>query len=165
MKIEEQIAYIQRKFPAFDRQVIYDTDNRGNDFCEMIMPNEKQPRLPLTVSVSERGCSISVGQLESVTDSDTMTPEETCAAISDIVSDKIIFVLAYREGEDTGFGAPFYSRVFALTGKDDDMSEDYEKFVARISKPLSKLSRIFTAMKGRFVIFNFSGTLMREITR
>lgn len=165
MKIEEQIAYIQRKFPAFDRQVIYDTDNRGNDFCEMIMPNEKQPSVPLTVIVTERGCSVSVGQLCDVTYNDAMSPEAVCCAISDIVSDKIVFVLAYREGDDTGFGAPFYSRVFALTGKDDDMSEDYEKFVARISKPLSKLSRIFTAMKGRFVIFNFSGTLMREITR
>ncbi|MBQ4090780.1 MAG: hypothetical protein IJC64_00530 [Clostridia bacterium] len=165
MKIEEKIAYIQRKFPAFDRQVIYDTDNRGNDFCEMIMPNQKQPNVPLTVSVSERGCSISVGQIENVTGSDAMTPEQASAAISDILADKIIFVLAYRDGDDTGFGAPFYSRIFALTGKGDDMQEDYRKFIEKINKPLTKISRLFTVLKGRFIIFNFSGSLKREITR
>lgn len=166
MKIAEQISYLQLKNPAFDRQVIHDVDNRGNEFCEMIMPNAKKPNAPLTVTVTERGCSVSVGQFEDVANSNTMTPEQVCAAIKDIKDDKIIFVLAYRDKDsDTGFGAPFFSRIFAITGGNDDMSEEYDSFITKISTPLTKFSRFFTSLKGRFVIFNYSGSIDREIIR
>ena len=165
MTINEQIAYLQLKMPAFDRQVINDVDNRGNAFCEMIMPNSKKPNRPITVTVTERGCSISVGQFDNVTGSTTMTPEQTYAAIKDIIDDKIIFALAYRDDDDTGFGAPVFSRIFAITGNDDDMSAEYDAFIAKISTPLTKFSKLFTSLKGRFVIFNYSGSLDREITR
>ena len=133
MKIEEQISYIQRAIPQFDRQVIYDTDSRGNDFCEMILQNHTLPNFPITVTISERGCSISVGQIENVTSCTTMSPEATCAAIRDILDGKIIFALAFHDGDDTGFGAPYLSRIFAITGNDDDMQEDYDAFVQKIS--------------------------------
>ena len=165
MTIEEQVSYLQLKFPQFDKTVIHDTDNHGNNFCEAIMPNKSQPNLPLTVCVTERGCSISVGQVENVTGSTSMTAEQTCSAIRDILDDKIIFALGYREGDDTGFGSPYFSRIFALTGKDDDMSEDYEYFIKKISSPLSKFARMLSTLKGRFVIFNFSGSINQELTR
>jgi len=163
--IQEQISYLHTKFPLFDRMVIHDTDNRGNDFCETIMPNKSNPNTPLTVCVTDRGCSISVGQFDNVTGSSSMTVEQACSAIRDILDDKILFVIGYRGGDDTGFGTPFFSRVFALTGKNDDMSEDYERFLKRISSPLGKFARVFSPMKGRFVIFNFSGTVNKEILR
>ena len=165
MTINEQISYLQLKMPAFDRQVIHDVDDRGNAFCEMIMPNEKKPNTPITVTVTERGSSISVGQFADVTGSSTMTPDQVLSAIKDIREDRIIFVLAYREDSETGFSAPLFSRIFALTGKDDDMSAEYDAFIAKISTPLTKFSRLFTSLKGRFVIFNYSGSLDREIIR
>lgn len=165
MTIEEQIAYIQKAIPQFDRQVIYDTDSRGNDFCEMILPNPSLTSFPITLTLTERGCSISVGQIENVTSSTTMSPEAACAAIRDILDDKIIFLLAYRDGDDTGFGAPYLTRIFAITGNDDDMQDEYDAFITKISKPLSKFARKFSALKGRFVFFNFTATIHKEILR
>ena len=165
MTIEEKISYIQRVIPQFDRQVIYDTDSRGNDFCEMILQNPALPYFPITVTLTERGCSISVGQIENVTSSTTMSPEATCAAIRDILDGKIIFVIAYRDGDDTGFGAPYLTRIFALTGNDDDMQDEYDQFIKKISSPLSKFARKFSSLKGRFVIFNFTATVQKEISR
>ncbi len=165
MTIEEQISYLHMKFPQFDRLIIHDRDNRGRAFCETIMPNKKMPSLPLTITLAERGCSISVGPFENVTGFDTMTIEQVCSAIKDIIADKIIFVQGYKDDDETGFGAPCFKRVFALTGGKDDMSEDFEDFIKQISKPLGKFSRIFTNLKGRFVIYNFSGTVNKEIIR
>ena len=45
------------------------------------------------------------------------------------------------------------------------MSEDYEKFIAQISTPIKKILRPITALKGRFVIFNFSGSVNKTVER
>jgi hypothetical protein len=81
------------------------------------------------------------------------------------MADKIVFVLAYKDDGDIGFGAPYFSRVFALTGSDDDMSDDFNSFLKKISKPINKHLRFLTTLKGRFFIFNFSGSLHKNIPR
>lgn len=165
MTVEQTVEYLLSHDRRFDRSVIRDTDRRGRDFCEMIIKNENQPSLPITVSVTEDGCSLSVGQFEDVASSDRMTADEVLSAIEDIVADRIIFVLAYKADDDLGFGAPYFSRVFALTEGDDDMSEEYDRFIAKITTPVKKLFRPLTALKGRFLIFNFSGSVKKTITR
>ena len=131
----------------------------------MIIPNASQPSFPITVTVSEEGCSLSVGQFENVTGSSHMTCEQTLSAIDDIMADRIVFVLAYKDDGDIGFGTPYFSRVFALTGSNDDMSDDYNSFIEKISKPINKHLRFLTTLKGRFFIFNFSGSLRKNFTR
>ena len=165
MTVEQSVEYLLAHCKLFDKGVIRDQDRRGRDFCEMIIKNEKQPMLPITVSVTDDGASISVGQIEDVANSDRMTPEEVLSAIDDIINDRIIFVIAYREEDDIGFGAPYFSRVFAITGGNDDMSADYDSFVAKISTPIKKFLRPVTALKGRFLIFNYSGSLSKTLTR
>ncbi len=165
MTVQQTAEYLLSCDRRFERDVIHDTDRRGRDFCEMIIKNEKQPNFPITVSVTEEGCSLSVGQFEDVASSDRMTPDEVLSAIEDIIADRIIFVLAYKDEDDVGFGAPYFSRVFALTGGVDDMSEEYDRFISQISTPIKKLLRPITALKGRFFIFNFSGSVNRTITR
>ena len=134
-------------------------------FCEMVIKNENQPNFPITVSVTENGCTLSVGQFEDVASSNKMTPDEVLSAINDVIADKIIFVLAYKGEDDLGFGAPYFSRVFALTDGDDDMSDDYDRFLSHISKPVNKFFRPLTSLKGRFLIFNFSGSLNKTVMR
>lgn len=165
MTVEQSVEYLLSHSKLFEREVIRDTDRRGRDFCEMIIKNESQPSFPITVSVTEDGCSLSVGQLEEVTGSDRMTPDEALAAIGDILEDRILFVLAYRDEDDVGFGSPFFTRIFALTGGDDDMSREYDRFIEKISKPTSRFLRPFTALKGRFLIFNFSGSVNKTVIR
>lgn len=165
MTVAQNVEYLLSHNKKFDSNVLYDKDKHGSDFCEMIIPNASQPSFPITVTVSEEGCALSVGQFENVTGSSRMTCDQTLSAIDDIMADKIVFVLAYRDDGDIGFGAPYFSRVFALTGSNDDMSDDYNSFIEKISKPINKHLRFLTTLKGRFFIFNFSGSLRKNITR
>ncbi len=165
MTIDESIEYLKKQLPSFDRKVFRDIDKHGNEFCEMVMQNVSMPSLPITVHISDDGCSISVGQIENVTGSDKMTAAAAVSAICDITSDKIVFVLGYKDEDDIGFGKPFMTEIFALTGGDDDMSKEYERLIDKISSPLSKVSRFFSSLKGRFSIMNFSGSINKTITR
>ena len=165
MTVIETAEYLISKCPGFDRGIITDTDKRGDEFCEIIMKNEKNERFPITVSITLDGCSISVGQVSNVTGSKKMTPDEAISAIGDIQADKVVFMLAYADEDDIGLGSPYLTRVFALTGGEDDMSEALYDFEARISKPVSKFMRPFTSLKGRFIFFNYSGSLEKTLTR
>ena len=165
MNIEEKIEFLRKKHTGFDKRVMWDVDNKGNEFAEIIYPNKSNPMMPIAVSVSEEGCLISVGQIPDVVGSFPILPEEAVSAINDIISDKIIFVLGYSAEDDTGIGAPFFTRIFPITDDVDDMSEDLEIFIKKIESPLPKWKRSFTTLKGRFVITNFSGSEKREIIR
>ena len=165
MNIEEKIEFLRKRHPAFGRKVLYDVDNRGHEFCEMIYPNENNPMMPITISVDEKGCLISVGQISNVTGDRPISVEQAASAIDDIVNDKIIFVLGYADGIDIGSGAPFMTEIFAVTGEEDDMSEELEDLITKISTPVKGLRRKLTRLKGRFIITDFSGKGRREIVR
>lgn len=165
MTAEQISEYLLSHSRLFERDVIYDTDRHGESFCELVIKNPSLPSYPITVTATDEGCSLSVGNFANVTGSKKMTPEQTLAAIDDIIADKIIFVLGYREDDDVGFGSPFFSRVFALTGESDDMREEYDEFIKTVNKPINKNLRFFYTLKGRFLIFNFSGTVDQTIIR
>ena len=165
MTPEQTSEYLLSRNSRFERNIIRDTDKHGDTFCELIIKNDSLPSYPLTVTVTETGCSISVGNLTNVTGSKTMTPDQTLCAIEDIIEDKIIFALGYHDDDDIGFGSPFLSRIFALTGTDDDMQDEYNDFINTISKPINKNLRFFYSLKGRFLIFNFSGSINKTIIR
>ena len=165
MKIEEMIGILRRRFPAFGQKVIYDTDRKGNEFCEIIYPNEKNPSMPITVSISEDGCLISVGQISHVTGDSPISVEQAVSAMEDIIADRIVFVLGYNDGDDIGLGAPFMTELYAITDDVDDMSEELEKFIEKVKKPLKGIWRKLSSLKGRFVITDFSGSRFEEIIR
>ena len=166
MKIEEKIEYLRKKFPEFGKKVLYDVDNKGNEFCEIIYPNKNNEMMPITVAVSDEGCIISVGKFSNVTGDYPIDHEKAAFAIDDIISDKIIFVAGYNdENDETGSSAPYMTEIFAITGDIDDESEELERFIAKISTPVKGFKRKMTKLKGRFVITDFSGSNERTIER
>lgn len=166
MKIEERIEYLRKKHPAFGKKVLYDTDNKGNDFCEIIYPNEKNDMMPITVAVSDEGCLVSVGKFSNVTGDYPISHEQAASAIDDIISDKIVFVAGYGEENEEDFSpAPFMTEIYAITGDVDDESLELEKFIAKISTPVSGFKRKLTRLKGRFIITDFSGSNTKTIDR
>lgn len=165
MKIDEQLDIIRRKHPKFGRQAIYDVDLRGVEFCEIIYPNAAQPLMPITVSVSEDGCLVSVGKISNVTGDRPITAAQACEAISDIISDKVAFVLGYPEDDDTLSGPPFMTEIFPLTGEVDDTSADFDKFIAKLSTPVTGFKRKLTKLKGSFLVTDFSGGRNKIIVR
>jgi hypothetical protein len=164
MNIEEKIDFLRKRHPAFGRKVMHDVNDKGEEFCEIIYPNENNPLMPIAVSVSDEGCLISVGKIPNVTGDYPIPVEQAAEAIDDIVSDRIVFVLGYGDGND-GEGAPFMTEIFPITGYDDDKSDELEKFIAKISTPISGFKRKLTRLKGRFVITDFSGSKSQTITR
>ena len=165
MNIEEKIEYLRRALPGFEKRVLHDVDNRGNELCEIIYPNTHQPSMPIAVSVSDEGCLISVGQIADVVGSFPISVDQAISAINDIISDKIVFALGFADGDDIGFGAPFFTQIFPVTNDVDDMSEELEALIKKLEAPLTKWKRKFTRFKGRFIITNFSGSESRVIIR
>ena len=166
MKIEEKIEYLRKKYPTFGKKVLYDVDNKGNEFCEIVYPNPNNDMMPITVAVSDEGCLVSVGKFSNVTGDYPISHEQAASAIEDIISDKIVFVAGYgEENEEMISPAPFMTEIFAVTGDVDDERHELEKFIAKISTPVTGFKRKLTHLKGRFVITNFSGSENKEIIR
>lgn len=164
MNIDEKIEFLRKKHPKFSRRVMHDVDSKGNEFCEIIYPNESNPMMPIAVSVSDEGCLISVGKYPNVTGDYPITVEQACYAIDDVINDRIVFVFGYEDIEDEG-NPPFMTELFPITGGEDDESEKLERFIAKISTPVKGLKRKLTKLKGRFLILNFSGSENRTIIR
>lgn len=165
MTVEQAADFFARRYAHLDTRSICDVDKRGNRFCEFIIKNRNLESMPVAISITERGCSLSVGQLENITGCTTMTPEQAACAADDVMADRVIFALGYKDDGDIGFGSPFFTRVFAVTGGEDDMTDEYERFVSEISTPIPRLMRPFTSLKGRFTLVNFSGTVNKTVTR
>ena len=165
MTVEEKVRYISEKYPALSKKINRDEDARGNIFFDMIAENVNNPSMPLTVSVADDGCTLSVGLIGNITGGKPISHEVALAAIDDVISGKIIFVTGYKGKDTYGVDTPFMTQIFALTGREDDMTREYESLKSKLSKPLSKFSRIFTSLKGRFIITNYSGNVWHEIYR
>lgn len=165
MKPEEFATALQRKFSAFGGRIIYDQTAKGEDFCEMVYPNEKQPIYPLTVTAYEDGALLSFGSLEDITGKRKLSLDETIQAIEDIVCDRIVFALCYDNKERQSDGKVSDRRIFALTGDADDMQVEYDKFIEQLKKPIGRWPRFLTPLKGVFVFTNFSGSVNFEMTR
>ena len=165
MTLDEKTGLLKRSFPKLEESAYHDTDSQGNLFNELIYPNDHQPNMPITVTLTDGGCFISVGQISIVTGNRPISCEQAAEAIDDIINNRIIFVLGYRDGDDVGFGSPFMTELFALTGGVDDMSKDLDKFIEKIKKPLTPFKRKISMLKGRFIITDFSGGRNQTIFR
>ncbi len=165
MKPEEFAIEMQRKFSAFGGKIIYDQTVKGEDFCEIVYPNEKQPMYPLTVTAFEDGALLSFGSLEDITGGKRLRLDETLQAVEDIINDRIVFTLCYDNKERKTDGKISDRRIFALTGDADDMQSEYDKFIEQLKKPIGRWPRFLTPLKGIFVFTNFSGSINFEMVR
>lgn len=165
MTIEETISFFKRKFSKIPQRVAYDIDERGEDFCEIFFPNEINKNLPISILVNDLGCLLSVGRLQNVMGDRPISPEACEAAIRDVIEDKIVFVFGYKSDDDFDESKVFFSRFFALTGREDDMSEEYEKFLLTLEKKPSWLERKFSKTVGIFEFFTFSQAKTKIIKR
>ncbi len=165
MTIEEAIGFFRRKFSKFPQRVAYDIDERGEDFAEIFFPNEINKNLPISILVSDEGCLLSVGRLHNVMGDRPISPEACESAIRDVIEDKIVFVFGYKTEDDYDESKVFFSRFFALTGREDDMSGEYEKFLLTLEKKPSWIERKFSKTVGIFEISSFSQAETKIIKR
>ncbi len=165
MTIEDSVALLRRKFPAFSARAAYDVDSRGEDFCEIVMPSEKNSALPITVTVKADGCLLSVGRIHNVMGKTPISVEACISAITDVIEDRIVFVWGYKNDDDYADSKTFMARFFALTGRDDDMSEEYEDFLLMLERKPNWFERKFTDRVGVFELHRFSDSEPKIIKR
>lgn len=165
MTIEETASYFRRKFSRIPQRTCFDVDASGEDFCEITLSNDINMSLPITVTATDNGCFLSVGRMHNVMGNKPISPEACESAIRDVIEDRIVFVFGYKNEEDYDNSKVFFSRFFALTGREDDMSEEYENFLSTLEKKPNWFERKFSKSVGIFEISTFSQPEPKIITR
>ena len=165
MTVDESVQLIEKKFSQFEQSVNRDVDNKGKDFCEVCLQNRKNPMFPVTVTVKESGCLVSVGRVQNVTGTSCFPVENIIPAIEDIILGRVVFVFGYENQEKLEDDKPFFTKIFALTGKDDDMTEEYRKLIEKLNIPVGGIKRRLTKLKGIFRVYNFTYSVDETIRR
>ena len=166
MTIEDSIAYLRRQFPSILKRVTYDVDKKGRDFCEVLLPNENNENMPITITVNADGCRISAGRMMHVSGEREMSVEDAVCAINDIVNDRIVFVFKYKNEEDFSDRRACDQRFFALTDREDDMSAEFNALIKKIEAPIkNKFQKIFSQNVGIFEFSSFGGKYNKIIKR
>ena len=166
MTIEDTINMLRRAYPDISKKVTYDVDRKGNDFCEIVLPNPNNENMPITITVNSNGCLISAGRMLNISGNNEMTVQNAISAIDDILNDRIIFVYKYKNNEDFDDRKILDSSFFVLTGREDDTSEEFYDFLKKIEAPVkNKFEKLFSQYIGVFEILSFSGSFNRIIKR
>ena len=166
MTIEDTIIALRRAYPDISKKITYDVDKKGNDFCELVLPNQHNENMPITITVNSNGCLISAGRMLNISGNDATSVQNAILAIDDIVNDKIVFVYKYKNKEDYLDRRAIDSSFFILTGRDDDTSEEFYDLVKKIEAPIkNKLEKIFSQNIGIYEITSFCGKYDRVIER
>lgn len=165
MDLQESVRLIVKNFPSSDKHTIYDTDSKGKEFCEITIPNSNDENMPITVTINESGCKVSCGYISDITGDKEIGIDNAISAINDIIEDKIILCAGFKTEDDVEFCQAYFTRIFAITGREDDMSDEYDGFLATLQKPLNPVTSIFAFYKGIFIIRNYSRTLYLKIHR
>ena len=165
MNIEDSILYFKKRFSKLSPRATYDTDNRGEDFAELFLANDKNISLPITVKITDYGCHLSVGRMHNVMGNKPISVEACASAIEDVISDKIVFVFGYKNQDDFDDSKVSFSRFFALTEREDDMSEEYKGFLATLEKKPSWFERKLGNLTGIFEISCFNDETPKIVKR
>lgn len=166
MTIEDTINYLRRAYPNISKRVIYDVDKKGNDFCELVLPNDNNENMPITVTVNSNGCIISVGRILNLSGNNEMSAQNAISAIDDILNDRIVIVYKYKNKEDFEDRRVLDSDFFVITGREDDTSKEFFEFVGKVEAPVkSRLEKLFSHNIGIFEILSFNGKYDRVIER
>ena len=166
MTIEDTISALRRAYPDISKKVTYDVDKKGRDFCELILPNENNENMPITITVNSNGCLISAGRMLNISGNNEMTAQSAISAIEDILNDRIVFVYKYKNNEDFDDRKILDSGFFVLTGREDDTSGEFYDLVKKIEAPIkNKFDKLFSRYVGVFEILSFSGSFNRIIKR
>jgi hypothetical protein len=155
--INETIKTLCRKYSAFSGRVQHDVSARGENFATLTMPNEKNPKFPMTVMLYEKGYAlVSVGNC-----GEALSCESESALIEtvqNILADKVYFTLQYKSEADFDVCRVCASRI------DTDEGE-YEKYIASLERRVTVFEKLLGTNTGVFETTNFGGGSYRIILR
>lgn len=162
---EEYAAPLTRTYtPRFPRdsrpRVVSDTTDKGEAVLEFLLPHPEDGRFSVSLTASTRKgyvstCALRFGQAEIAS---LLKPEEAISAIEEILSDRIVAIVRYknRDAYDNRRKAstPPFEWVYQLPDDERELTVLLEK----LHKPVSFLAKVSGKHVGVFEMYRWSGS-------
>ena len=155
--INETVKMLCRKYSAFSGRVQYDISARGEDFATLTMPNDRNPKFPLTVMIYKNGYAlVSVGNSSEALrcESESVLLE----SVQNILADKVYFTLHYKNDED-------FDILRVCDGRIDTDADEYKKYITSLEGKVTFFEKMLGTNIGIFETTDFSGESYRTLRR
>lgn len=145
-------------------RVSTDTDDKGNPLTELLIPHPTEPRFSVSLRMRERGgtvhtCDLWFGQAEIT---GALDPDDAEAAIEEIISDRIVAVIRYKNPAAYEDHRKSREWLFQLTGDEDSDAPALEALLARLASPAGVMDRLSGTYVGVFEVIRWSGCEVLE---
>lgn len=162
--LEEYASLLNRTFtPRFPKdnrpRMVTDKTDKGEEILEFILPHPEDGRFSVSLQVNSYNtyvstCSLRFGQAEIAT---SLTPEDAPAAIGEIIEDRIVAVVRYKnQAAYENHRKVSTSPAEWLYQLPDDEAE-LNRMLEKLKKPSSLPERISGKYTGVFEIYRWSG--------
>ena len=157
--LDEYATLLARTFAPYRPRVIKDVTDKGVEVMEFILPHPQNPRFSVSLQASEtRGfvetCALWFGQAEI---SGRMDVDMVVSAIEEIVSDRVVAVLRYKNQDAFDNHRPSGKQwLYQLSDDEDDDTPRLEAMKQRLQSPPTFGEKISGQLLGVFEIFSWS---------
>lgn len=161
--LEEYAALLNRTFtPHFPKdnrpRIVTDKTDKGEDILEFILPHPESGRFSASLQVNTynghvSGCSLRFGQAEIAA---SLTPEDAPAAITEIIENRIVAVVRYKNQESYESHRKISTSPAEWLYQMPDDEVNLNRMLERLQKPASFLEKISGKYTGVFEIYRWS---------
>lgn len=161
---EEYAALLNRtftpRFPTDNRpRMITDKTDKGEEILECILPHPEDGRFSISLQVNSNNnhvstCSLRFGQAEIAA---SLPPEEVPAAIEEIIEDRIVAVVRYKNQESYENHRKVSTSPAEWLYQMPDDEAELNRLLEKLQKPASLPERISGKYTGVFEIYRWSG--------
>jgi hypothetical protein len=162
--LEEYAALLNRTFtPRFPKdsrpRIVTDKTDKGAEILEFILPHPEDGCFSVSLQVNSCNshvstCSLRFGQAEIAS---SLTPEDAPAAIEEIIEDRIVAVVRYKNQEAYENHRKVSTSPTEWIYQMPDDEVNLNRMLERLQKPASPLERISGKYTGVFEIYRWSG--------
>ncbi|MBQ3507500.1 MAG: hypothetical protein IJA91_03020 [Clostridia bacterium] len=163
--LDEYASLLNRTFtPFFPRdnrpRAITDTTDKGAEILEFILPHPEDKRFSVSLRVNSYNahvstCSLRFGQAEVAS---TLTPEDALSAIEEIIEDRIVAVVRYKnQAAYENHRKASTSPAEWLYQMPDDESK-LNRMLEKLRKPAGFPAKLSGKYIGIFEIYRWSGS-------
>lgn len=156
--LDEYATLLTRAFAPHRPRIIKDVNDKGITVMEFIVPHPTEPRFSVSVQVQEaKGyvdkCSLWFGQAEI---SGHMNADQIAGAIEEIVSNRIVAILRYKNQDAYDNHRPSGKQwLYQLTDDQDDDSESLLIMKDKLQSKPTLAEKLSGKLLGVFEIFSW----------
>ena len=157
--IDEFATLLTRTFAQHHPRVIKDVNDKGIPVTEFMIPNPHLPRFAVSLQFHADGgyvdtCSLWFGQIEI---SGHMDADTAASAIEEIMSDKVVAILRYKNQDAYDDHRPSPRKwLYQITDDEDDESAELEAIKARLHSTPTLGEKISGKLLGVFEVFSWT---------